>query len=264
MAPPALQGVWPHLDLATILGLRAGLSRVRHRGVDPWLEPYSPPDRGCLPPPVCVSKRAADQLSHDDRLLGRSASATLSHTAHPIIVQLDLWWPNWGMWRAVFLWLLLVSAAAAQDARPARDVSLIALISQPSIHNGQRVRVVGYLNFEFEGDQIYLGKADFDAANYSNSLWVEKPKWLNDDASRRFSRRYARLEGTFHAGPTGHLGLFPGSIEEVRRIEVWPSRREFEKRVRMPWWQEYRLPLAATGLLVLAATSAAAWSIRRG
>ncbi|MBI1197968.1 MAG: hypothetical protein GC203_08895 [Phenylobacterium sp.] len=168
------------------------------------------------------------------------------------------------MWRALFLSLIVVSAAAAQTPSAPRDASLVALIANPSAHNGERVRVIGYLNFEFEGDAIYLSKADFDAAVFSNSLWVERPKSVNDATARRVSGRYALLEGTFRAGPGGHMGLFPGSIGDVRRVEPWPSRSEYASSIpSMPWWQEYRLPLAGGLIFTLLGTLLGQWIGRR-
>jgi hypothetical protein len=170
------------------------------------------------------------------------------------------------MWRALLLSFVLVTSAAAKAAptpQP-RDLSLVALIADPVRHDGERVRVVGYLNFEFEGNAIYLSKADFDASVVANSLWVERPKWVNDTAARGLSQRYSVLEGTFRAGPTGHLGLWPGSIEDVRRAEPWPTRAEYAASIPyMPWWQEHRAPLAAGLIFVLAITGASYWLGRR-
>jgi hypothetical protein len=170
------------------------------------------------------------------------------------------------MWRALLLSTVLVTSAAANAAPTPQphDLPLVALIADPARHNGERVRVVGYLNFEFEGNAIYLNKADFDASVLANSLWVDRPRWLNDIAARALSQRYSVIEGTFRAGPGGHLGLWPGVIEDVRRAEAWPTRAEYAASIpHMPWWQEHRLPLAAGLIFVLAITGASYWLGRR-
>jgi len=135
-----------------------------------------------------------------------------------------------------FLALLLAGCAAqAQDEAPyppesrceqvAGDgsctiygVSLVELIADPQTWDGRRVRVVGYLNLEFEGDAIYLHQEDHAHSIHSNGLWVG----FASDTPRQpaCNRRYVLIEGTFSARHTGHMGLWSGAILDIDRCMV--------------------------------------------
>ena len=56
-----------------------------------------------------------------------------------------------------------------------QDVSLIQLIAQPEKFEGTRVRLIGFLRIEFEGNAIYLHREDFDHGIAKNGLWVDLP-----------------------------------------------------------------------------------------
>jgi hypothetical protein len=106
--------------------------------------------------------------------------------------------------------------------------SLIELIARPELYDGKRVRVIGFVNFEFEGNALYVSREDWLQAIYRNGIWVEPhlalPTGIERDTTApeyRPNRRYALLEGTFRRGPTGHLGMWSGSIDSVTRIQGW-------------------------------------------
>jgi hypothetical protein len=42
------------------------------------------------------------------------------------------------------------------------NASIIELIANPLKYNNQRVRIIGFLNLEFEGNAIYLHREDFE------------------------------------------------------------------------------------------------------
>jgi hypothetical protein len=50
--------------------------------------------------------------------------------------------------------------------------SLIELIANPTKFDGKRVRIIGFLRLEFEGNAIYLSKSDFEHGVTKNGLWV--------------------------------------------------------------------------------------------
>ena len=56
------------------------------------------------------------------------------------------------------------------------SVSAIQLISTPEKYDGKVIRVIGYLNLEFEGTALYCYKSDFENRIYKNSIWLEIPK----------------------------------------------------------------------------------------
>ena len=106
--------------------------------------------------------------------------------------------------------------------------SLIELIARPELYDGKRVRVIGFVNFEFEGNALYVSREDWLQNIYRNGVWVEPrlalPTGIERDTTApeyRPNRRYALLEGTFHGRPNGHLGMWSGSIDSVTRIQAW-------------------------------------------
>ena len=161
-------------------------------------------------------------------------------------------------WLLAAIAILLIAAAPPHrwDEPQPQDVSLAALIANPVAFDGKRLRVIGYVNLEFEDDALYPGKEDFDAAILNNAIWIDTPAWLDSAAKRRLSRGYAVVEGTFSAGEHGHMGIFRGTLTDVRRLERWRSRREFSSGSRLSVWEAY-WPwfVAATAFPLLVATA---------
>ena len=109
--------------------------------------------------------------------------------------------------------------------------SLVELIARPELYDGRRVRVIGFVNFEFEGDAIFLSSEDWKHSVVTNSLWVEAPPGFQSDsgpARKQPNRRYVIIEGTFNARKRGHLGLGSGAIEHVTRIDSLPTVLEHQ------------------------------------
>jgi len=111
--------------------------------------------------------------------------------------------------------------------------SLVSLIARPELYDGKRVRVIGFVNFEFEGNAVYLSHEDWIQGVSRNGVWLDPeltlPAGIERDTtapSYRPNRRYALLEGTFHAGRGGHFGMWSGSIDHITRLQPWPSRTE--------------------------------------
>jgi hypothetical protein len=101
-------------------------------------------------------------------------------------------------------------------------VSLVELIANPRTYDGLRVRVIGWLRLEFEGDAIYLHRDDYTHALTKNGLWVQ----LGRDLPRgpECSDGYALIEGRFDARHTGHMGLWSGAIVDIDRCMPWGDR----------------------------------------
>lgn len=119
--------------------------------------------------------------------------------------------------RTLFLAALALSPGAFADQ--AVDVSMINLIANPTAFDGKKVRLIGYVRLEFEGDSIYLHRDDARQRNFKNGLWldVEMPQ------KRRTSinNRYALVEGVFSMEERGHMGMWSGAIKSVSRLEPW-------------------------------------------
>ncbi|WP_445232557.1 hypothetical protein [Duganella rhizosphaerae] len=52
------------------------------------------------------------------------------------------------------------------------DVSMIQLIANPQQYDGQPIRLIAFLNLEFEGNALYLHREDFDRSIVSNAVWI--------------------------------------------------------------------------------------------
>jgi hypothetical protein len=112
--------------------------------------------------------------------------------------------------------------------------ALLELIARPELYDGRRVRVIGFVNFEFEGNGLYVSSEDWRRNIYRNGVWVDPPDRFKTDSApsqTHPNQRYVLLEGTFSARRTGHLGMWSGSIEKVTRLEQWGEPpRPLERR----------------------------------
>ena len=106
--------------------------------------------------------------------------------------------------------------------------SLIELIARPELYDGKRVRVIGFVNFEFEGNALYVSQEDWLQGITPNGVWLDPqlalPAGIERDTTSPYyrpNRRYALLEGKFHGGPGGHLSMWSGSIDSITRIQAW-------------------------------------------
>jgi hypothetical protein len=110
------------------------------------------------------------------------------------------------------------------------DVSLINVIATPEKYKGRKIRVIGYLNLEFEGNGIYLHKDDYENGIAKNGLWVEMSRdSIQLPQIKKCIENYVLIEGTFDLSK-GHMGAFSGSIKNITRLEIWHS----DNNVRPP------------------------------
>jgi hypothetical protein len=95
---------------------------------------------------------------------------------------------------------------------------MLQLLADPAKFDGKRVRVIGFVHFEFEGNAIYLHKEDFRNRILKNGLWVS----LSGGVSRTNCQdMYALIDGTFHASDMGHMDLWSGAITDVTKCVKW-------------------------------------------
>ncbi len=119
---------------------------------------------------------------------------------------------------------------------PPAETPLIALLGNPRAYDGKRVVTVGYLNIEFEGNALYVGKPDFEhginrvRVRVGDLLANKQTRSREESKLRRLSRRYAMITGTFHA-PSPDYG--EGFIE-IDGLELAWSRAEYN-------WSRYGL-----------------------
>jgi hypothetical protein len=106
------------------------------------------------------------------------------------------------------------------DQRAVR-VSLIQLIANPQAYDGKKVRLIGFLRLEFEGNAIYLHKEDYEHGISENGLWIDVPHDMTKDQRELVNTQYAICEAVFRASGHGHMDMFSGELTNVTRLEAW-------------------------------------------
>jgi hypothetical protein len=115
-----------------------------------------------------------------------------------------------------------LSKHTSYSATETEEVSLITLIANPKQFDGHKVRVIGYLNLEFEGNCIYVHKDDFDQSISKNALWVAMDRdSIRLPPIKRCVKHNVLMEGTFDANNQGHMAAYSGTIKRITRLEVW-------------------------------------------
>ena len=101
------------------------------------------------------------------------------------------------------------------------DVSLVRLVADPERFRGRLVRVIGYLEFQFEGNALYLHADDALFSISANAVSVEATRDMRE--RRALLGGYTLLEAVFDPDATGHRGVFcSGGLVQVRRCQSWP------------------------------------------
>jgi len=114
-----------------------------------------------------------------------------------------------------------VTTITEGDLQPARDVKLSNLLANPAMYNGKRVSVIGFYHHGFEISSLAVDEsAAGETGHKMQSIWRSQPSsfadksFLNDK-----NNSWLRVEGVFLKGPSGHMGLWPGEIVRLTRIE---------------------------------------------
>jgi hypothetical protein len=153
--------------------------------------------------------------------------------------------------RAILILLAISQVAAAPIPTYGRrwdgaekSVSVVALLADPSQYDGQRLQVEGFLNLQFEGNALYLDKAEFEADLSRNAVWIDLPRGFD-------KRLYATVDGVFVASGRGHLGAYSGTITDIGRIAPSMTRDDFESymadNVAAAIWRDSRTWLLLIG-----------------
>jgi hypothetical protein len=103
------------------------------------------------------------------------------------------------------------------------NVSMVQLIVNPQLFDGKKVRLIGFLRLEFEGDAVYFHREDFENGITNNGLWIDVPNDMTQQQRSETNMTYVICEGVFRAGRHGHMGLFAGEISDVTRLQLWTS-----------------------------------------
>jgi len=116
----------------------------------------------------------------------------------------------------VLTMLLTVPAKADRSV----GVSMVQLITNPKKFDGKFVRVIGFLRLEFEGNELYLHREDYENGITGNGISVNaNPEIMKQ--SEALNMRYVLLEGTFRAGEPGEPVMGTSTITKISRAQIW-------------------------------------------
>ena len=102
------------------------------------------------------------------------------------------------------------------------SVTLVQLIANPEKFDGKLIRVIGFLRLEFEGDVLFLHREDYENALLGDGIWVDTtPEVMKQKAA--LNMNYVLLEGIFSSSDRGHMGMWSGTIKQIRRAQLWRS-----------------------------------------
>ncbi len=102
------------------------------------------------------------------------------------------------------------------------NVTLVQLIANPEKFDGKLIRVIGFLEIEFEGNVLYLHREDYENAILGDGIWVDVTPEMTKN-SKSLSKKYVLLEGIFSARERGHMDLWSGSLKNIRRVQLWKA-----------------------------------------
>ena len=114
---------------------------------------------------------------------------------------------------------LLLGAGLAVGQPSYQDVSVADILEDPAGYAGERVRVHGFLIFEFEGDSIWVDEAAFRNERYERGFWVDA-RGLTVAERKSLSGRLAYVSGTLDIHKNGHLNLWAGTLGHLTAVEA--------------------------------------------
>jgi hypothetical protein len=119
-----------------------------------------------------------------------------------------------------FVCLATILLAVPLAAQQPTNVTIVQLIATPEKFDGKLIRVIGFLRLEFEGDVLYLHREDYENAILGDGIWVDATAEMNKQ-SATLNMHYVLLEGIFSSREHGHMGMWSGTIKQIRRAQQW-------------------------------------------
>jgi len=99
-----------------------------------------------------------------------------------------------------------------------RAVNLEPILENPEQYHQKPIRTVGYVQIDLGRQVIFTSEDDFGDAK--KGLWLDIPDEIRQNRAD-FHRHNCIVEGRFNAKNQGRLGRWPGTIEEISRLELW-------------------------------------------
>jgi hypothetical protein len=105
---------------------------------------------------------------------------------------------------------------------------MVQLLANPDQYDGKGITVIGFLRFEFEGNELYLHEDDYRNGISKDGFWVSLDPRVRDDANK-LNMHYVLAVGVFDARNKGHMSMTSGEIR-VTFVELWPRRHVGESK----------------------------------
>ena len=121
---------------------------------------------------------------------------------------------------ALMVLLVVVSFGASdlnRNGEKMKVVSLVELIANPEKFDGQRVIVQGFVRLEFEGTGLYFHEEDYRHGLRYNAVGLSTT-YKERDQAKDFDLQYCTIIGTYHAVSAGYVGLWSGSLSNVKFV----------------------------------------------
>jgi hypothetical protein len=114
---------------------------------------------------------------------------------------------------------LLRAPQAAVTRDVANSLSLIRLIANPSIFDGRRLRLGGFLDYNGIDRAVGLYVSEVDGRNFIllNSIDLR----IEEGTVKKFIGRYVTLEDNFHASKGVRSEYLNGFLDQVSDIKTW-------------------------------------------
>lgn len=99
-------------------------------------------------------------------------------------------------------------------------VLLEKLLETPRTFHGKAVRIEGLLRLEFEGTALWVNRQEMREGRCDRALWIDLPPVGMGPPKEleRFHDKRVALTGTLATDKRGHLGLFAGSLYNVKDV----------------------------------------------
>ena len=129
--------------------------------------------------------------------------------------------------------LLLVCAClgmmgAMSAAAVAENVSLDAILADPTAYEGRELRIHGFLQIEYEGQSLWATEDDFHAQRYGRAAWLGirfHPEILDDhrNGRRAYVTGILRYASDPRYSSHGPHEMWPVEITDISTIAADPS-----------------------------------------
>ncbi|NOS93879.1 MAG: hypothetical protein HOP30_18330 [Cyclobacteriaceae bacterium] len=99
------------------------------------------------------------------------------------------------------------------------DEKFKSILLHPEKFDSLEVELTGIFTYEFENVAIYLSSKDADSLFSNNAIWINS-EGLLDTTLDSANHKRIHIIGRFDIDDKGHLGLYAGTLNEVKVFEL--------------------------------------------